>query len=150
MNDNESVIRKMTAAQGFAFAEDGDLYVPDGIKLKMKVPSELIPYCPHCHKPMSMNLRADDTFVEDMGWHQAAARYEDFLRRHERTHILYLELGVGGNTPGIIKYPFWRMTYQNPEAVYACVNYGEAFAPGEIAERSICIDGDIREVLKQI
>ena len=150
MNDNESVIRKMTAEQGFAFAEDGDLYVPGGIKLKMKVPSELIPYCPHCHKPMSMNLRTDDTFVEDMGWHQAAARYEDFLRRHERAHILYLELGVGSNTPGIIKYPFWRMTYQNPEAVYACVNYGEAFAPGEIAERSICIDGDIREVLKQI
>ena len=150
MNDNESVIRKMTAAQGFAYAEDGDLYVPDGIKLKMKVPSELIPYCPHCHKPMSMNLRTDDTFVEDMGWHQAAARYEDFLRHHERAHILYLELGVGSNTPGIIKYPFWRMTYQNPEAVYACVNYGEAFAPGEIAERSICIDGDIREVLKQI
>ena len=148
--DNEAAVRKMVAAQGFAFAKDGDLYVPDGIKLKMEVPSELIPYCPHCHKPMSMNLRTDDTFVEDMGWHQAAARYEDFLRRHERAHILYLELGVGGNTPGIIKYPFWRMTYQNPEAVYACVNYGEAFAPGEIAERSICIDGDIREVLKQI
>ena len=148
--DNGAAVHKMAAAQGFAFTEDGDLYVPDGIKLKMKVPSELIPYCPHCHKPMSMNLRADDTFVEDDGWHQAAARYEDFLRGHEGEHILYLELGVGGNTPGIIKYPFWQMTYQNPKAIYACVNNGEMYAPKEIADRSICIDWDIGEVLKEL
>ena len=99
---------------------------------------------------MSMNLRADMTFVEDEGWYRAAQRYEDFLRRHERMHILYLELGVGGNTPAIIKYPFWQMTYRNPMAVYACVNLGEAYAPGEIAGRAICIDGDIGEVLKQV
>lgn len=138
------------AAQGFVFMENGDLSVPDGTKLKMEVPPELIPYCPYCHKPMSMNLRADETFVEDEGWHKAARRYEEFLRQHAGQHILYLELGVGGNTPGIIKYPFWRMTYQNPKAVYACVNLGEAFAPEEIAERSVCINGDIGEVLKQV
>ncbi len=115
----------------------------------MKIPTELAPHCPVCGAPMSMNLRADDTFVEDDGWH-AARRYEDFLRRHEGEHILFLELGVGGNTPGIIKYPFWRMTYQNPEAVYACVNLGEAWAPREIRERSICIDGDIGTLLKKL
>ena len=129
--DNEAVIRKM-------FAEQKD----------MKIPGELVPRCPVCGAPMSMNLRADDTFVEDEGWHDAAGRYEDFIRSQEGLRVLYLELGVGGNTPGIIKYPFWRMTYENPKAVYACVNLGEAVAPKEIAERAICIDGDIGEVLE--
>ena len=129
--DNEVIVRKMLAEQK-----------------DMKIPAELVPYCPVCGAPMSMNLRADDTFVEDDGWHAAARRYEDFLRRREGERILFLELGVGGNTPGIIKYPFWRMTRQNPKAVYACVNYGEAYAPKEITDRSICIDGDIGTLLK--
>lgn len=131
--DNEDVIRKMLAEQK-----------------DMKIPAELVPHCPVCGAPMSMNLRADDTFVEDDGWHLAARRYEDFLRRHEGEHILFLELGVGGNTPGIIKYPFWKMTAKNPKAVYACVNLGAAWAPREIADRSICIDGDIGEVCGRI
>lgn len=97
-----------------------------------------------------MNLRADSTFVEDEGWHRASERYSDFLRRHRNVKVLFLELGVGFNTPGIIKYPFWQMTYQNPEATYACINYGDAAAPKEIAGRSICINGDIREVLSKL
>ena len=113
----------------------------------MRVPSEIVPKCPVCGKPMSMNLRADDTFVEDEGWHRAAERYDEFLRRHDGLHILFLELGVGMNTPVIIKYPFWKMTYANPKAVYACLNFGEAYAPDEIAGQSICINGDIHEVL---
>ena len=116
----------------------------------MRVPSELVPKCPVCGKPMSMNLRADDTFVEDEGWHRAAERYDEFLRRHEGLHILFLELGVGMNTPVIIKYPFWKMTYANPKAVYACLNFGEAYAPHEIAGRSICINGDIHKVLSEL
>ncbi|SEL43592.1 hypothetical protein SAMN02910353_02597 [Ruminococcus sp. YRD2003] len=116
----------------------------------MRVPSELVPKCPVCGKPMSMNLRADDTFVEDDGWHKAAERYDEFLRRHEGLHILFLELGVGMNTPVIIKYPFWKMTYANPKAVYTCVNYGEAYAPDEIRGQSICINGDIHEVLNAL
>ncbi|MBR6394114.1 MAG: Sir2 silent information regulator family NAD-dependent deacetylase [Ruminococcus sp.] len=113
----------------------------------MRVPSELIPHCPVCGKPMSMNLRADDTFVEDDGWHMAAERYNEFLRRHKGLHILFLELGVGMNTPAIIKYPFWKMTYANPNAVYACLNFGEAYVPDEIAKQSICINENIHEVL---
>lgn len=113
----------------------------------MRVPSELIPHCPVCGKPMSMNLRADDTFVEDDGWHMAAERYNEFLRRHKGLHILFLELGVGMNTPAIIKYPFWKMTYANPNAIYACLNFGEAYVPDEIAKQSICINADIHEVL---
>lgn len=97
---------------------------------------------------MSMNLRADNTFVEDEGWHRASERYALFLRRHQNMKILFLELGTGMNTPGIIKYPFWQMTYQNPKAVYACVNLGEAYAPKEIDSRAICINGDIGEVLE--
>ena len=131
--DNETVVRKMLVEQK-----------------NMKIPSGLIPYCPACGAPMSMNLRADDTFVEDEGWHAAAQRYAEFLRRHEGQHILFLELGVGGNTPVIIKYPFWRMTYQNPQAVYACVNLSEAYCPREIQRHAICIDRDIGKTIGQI
>ena len=116
----------------------------------MAVPSELIPFCPVCGAPMTMNLRADDTFVEDTGWHRAAQRYSDFLCSHRDRRVLFLEAAVGFNTPGIVKFSFWRMTAENPKAVYACVNLGEADAPREIASRSICIDGDIGEVLKKL
>ena len=97
-----------------------------------------------------MNLRSDDKFVEDEGWHRAAERYDNFLQAHSGQHILFLELGVGYNTPVIIKYPFWKMTAQNPKAVYACLNFGEAYAPDEIGEQSICINGDIHEALNSI
>lgn len=116
----------------------------------MMVPTELLPVCPHCGKPLTMNLRSDDTFVEDEGWHKAAWQYKDFLRARKGKHILFLELGVGYNTPAIIKYPFWQMTAGNPRVVYACVNYGEAYAPNEILDKSICIHGDIGEVLNRI
>ena len=116
----------------------------------MKIPAELIPKCPVCGRPMTMNLRCDDTFVQDEGWYAAAARYDDFIRRCEERHVLFMELGVGGNTPGIIKYPFWKMTAKNPEAVFACVNYGEAVCPKEIACRSVCINGDIGKVIDDL
>ena len=131
--DNEAVIREMMERQR-----------------EMRVPSELVPYCPHCGKPAAMNLRSDDTFVEDAGWHEAAGRYQAFLDQHERGRVLYWELGVGSNTPGIIKFPFWRRVYDNPAAVYTCINYGEAYAPKEIKARSICIDGDIGAALDEL
>ena len=146
--DNEDTVRKMVAAQGFGFKENGSLYLKDGTKPKAKIPSELVPFCPVCGRPMSMNLRADSTFVEDEGWRRAAKRYEEFIGRVKGRRTLYLELGAGMNTPGIVKFSFWRMTAANPRAVYACINYGEARAPREIADRSICINGDIGEVLK--
>lgn len=131
--DNESSVRKMLSEQK-----------------NMKIPSEQIPRCPVCGAPMTMNLRCDDSFVQDAGWHAAAARYEDFIRRHKNMQILFLELGVGENTPVIIKYPFWKMTAQNPCATYACINRGEASAPWEIQNRSICIQKDIAEVLADL
>ena len=116
----------------------------------MKIPSYLIPRCPVCGKPMSMNLRSDDTFVEDEGWKRAAARYTEFLKKYEGEKVVFLELGVGGNTPAIIKYPFWKMTYANKNATYVCINKGEAFCPDEIKNRSAVIDGDIGEILCDI
>lgn len=145
---NEETVRSMVAAQGYTIEPDGTLAPPE--TPKMIVPTELVPHCPRCGQPMSMNLRADDTFVEDDGWHRAAERYENFLRTRAGQHILFLELGVGYNTPVIIKYPFWRMTAKNPDAVYACLNQGQAICPGEIEKRSICIDGDIGEILVQL
>ncbi|MDO5120109.1 MAG: Sir2 silent information regulator family NAD-dependent deacetylase [Coriobacteriales bacterium] len=116
----------------------------------MRVPTELVPHCPVCGEPMSMNLRADDTFVEDEGWHAAARRYTEYLTAHQTGRVLYLELGVGGNTPVIIKYPFWRCTYDNPDATYACVNFGQAMTAREIVDQSIVIDADIDAVLDEL
>ena len=116
----------------------------------MLIPTELVPRCPKCGRPMTMNLRADETFVQDEGWYRAAERYDEFLRRHENLHILFLELGVGYNTPAIIKYPFWQMTAKNPKAVYACLNFGEAFCPEQIRPQAICMDADIGQVLHSL
>ena len=150
--DNQLFVEKMVREQGFVIQDDGGLELPEnGFEgIKMTVPSELVPRCPVCGKPMSMNLRADDTFVEDEGWNKAAGRYEDFLKENKDGNIVFLELGVGGNTPGIIKYPFWKMTYANPKAVYVCINKGEAEVPGEIEKQSICVNNDIYEVLKSL
>ena len=131
--DNETVIREMVARQK-----------------DMRVPTELLPVCPHCGRPLTVNLRADDLFVEDEGWHRAAERYENFLRTHAGQKLLFLELGVGFNTPVIIKYPFWRMTAGNPRAVYVCVNRRQAYCPQEIERQSVCIDADIGSVLAAI
>ena len=147
--DNAETVRAMALSQGWRITGDGLTPPEDGAPLKMTVPSELLPVCPVCGKPMTMNLRADDRFVEDEGWHRAAERYENFLRTRGGK-VLFWELGVGFNTPVIIKYPFWQMTAARPEAVYACVNFGEAVCPEQIRDRSICIDGDIGEVLRDL
>ena len=131
--DNEEVIREMVKRQ-----ED------------MKIPTELLPTCPHCGKPLTMNLRSDDTFVEDKGWHRAAERYENFFRTRAGQKILFLELGVGYNTPVIIKYPFWQMTAKNPNATYICINQGQAVCPQEIELQSVCINADIGQVLQSL
>ena len=131
--DNEEMIKKMYEQQK-----------------DMRIPSELIPKCPKCGKPLTMNLRSDDKFVEDDGWKLACSRYEVFLETHKTGKILFLELGVGYNTPVIIKYPFWKMTAQNPQATYACINFEEALCPEEIKDQAILITGDIGEVLKEM
>ena len=150
--DNQSTVEKMILAQGFVIQDDGSLELPEnGFEgIKMTVPSELVPRCPVCRKPMTMNLRCDDTFVEDEGWKRAASRYEDFLNKNKDGRIVFLELGVGGNTPGIIKYPFWNMTYANPQATYICINKGEAVVPREIEKQSVCVDSDIYEAMKSL
>ena len=145
--DNEEMIRKMVLSEGYRIGDHGELIVPESAEISMRVPSDLVPVCPDDGNLMTTNLRCDETFVEDEGWHQAAERYQDFLRRHKRLRVLYLELGVGMNTPVIIKFPFWKETEQNPNAFYACVNLGEAGCSREIADRSVCIDQGIGEVI---
>ena len=132
-NDNEETVRAMAEQQK-----------------DMKTPTELIPKCPVCGAPMTMNLRCDGSFVQDECWYAAASRYKDFIRRHSNSHILFLELGVGMNTPVIIKYPFWQMTKNNPNAVYACINQGQSFCPQDIWQQAICINADIGDTLSSI
>lgn len=131
--DNEEAVKRMVNEQK-----------------NLHIPSELVPYCPVCKKPMTMNLRCDNTFVQDKGWEEANNRYKSFLESNNESHILFLELGVGENTPVIIKYPFWRMTFQNKNAVYAYVNTGDVVAPQEIINRSIYINEDIGKVLEDL
>ena len=147
--DNEAWTMRAMEAQGFVRDEDGAFKIPENGAISMKLPTELIPTAPN-GDPVTMNLRSDDTFVEDAGWRKASAAYSDFLRRHENLHVLYLEIGVGANTPVIIKYPFWQMTRDNRQATYACLNYGEAYCPKEIEEQAICLDGDTAEVLGEL
>ena len=148
--NNEALIREMVEAQGYVIDVDGTLILPEGASPKMTIPPDLIPHCPKCGEPMSMNLRADHTFVEDEGWHMASERYAEFLRRHQNLKVLFLEAAVGFNTPTIIKYSFWRMAHEWKDAVYVCLNDGEAYAPDEIKKRAICINGDIGEILYQL
>lgn len=131
--DNEETVRRMVAEQR-----------------DMRVPTELVPHCPVCGRPMTMNLRCDNTFVQDEGWYAAYSRYEDFLRRHKGAKVVYLELGVGGNTPVIIKYPFWKMTHQNAKAVYVCINLSESCCPKEIQTRAVCINRDVGAALLEL
>ena len=131
--DNEETVRRMVAEQR-----------------DMRVPTELVPHCPVCGRPMTMNLRCDNTFVQDEGWYAAYSRYEDFLRRHGNAKVVYLELGVGGNTPVIIKYPFWKMTKGNSLATYVCINIDEAYIPRDIAKQSVGIQNDIGITLQDI
>lgn len=131
--DNEELVLKMVQSQK-----------------NMKIPSELVPYCPNCGQPMTTNLRCDDSFVQDEGWYKAKNRYDDFIRRHEGLKTVFLELGVGNNTPVWIKYPFQKMTAQNPNASYVCVNLGCVYAPPEIKGQSVCIDSDILTVIDKL
>jgi NAD-dependent SIR2 family protein deacetylase len=148
--DNEELIRQMVEAQGFSIGSDGTLLLPQSGSLQVTVPSRLVPTCPHCGEPMTMNLRSDNKFVEDEGWEAHSDTYWNFLDSHKQTKTLFLELGVGYNTPGIIKFPFWQMTYQWPDATYACLNYNETRVPEKIQEKSICINGDIGEILSNL
>lgn len=150
--DNYESVKKMVEAQGFVVAEDGTLEMPGGRAPLMEIPSDLVPMCPNCGRPLTMNLRVDGTFVEDAGWKAASEYYGEYLNTQldSEHNILLFELGVGGNTPVIIKYPFWRMTANDPGATYACVNLSDTYAPDEIRERSILIDGDIDETLRDL
>ena len=148
--DNEEWVMKALEAQGFIKNSDGIFEIPKDGEIRLEIPSELIPVCPDDGSKMTLNLRSDESFVENEGWHEASAAYWDFLQRQEGRHVLFLEIGVGANTPVIIKYPFWQMTDDNENAVYVCLNYSEACCPKQIEGRSICIDGDSGEVIRQL
>lgn len=148
--NNEDWVMKAMESQGFIKDKNGVFIVPDNKEIFMQIPTNLIPKCPDDNSDMTTNLRVDDSFVEDESWYKASETYYNFLEENKNKHILFLELGVGANTPMIIKYPFWQMTIDSEKAIYVCINYGEAFCPQEIEDRSICIDGDIASILEII
>lgn len=147
--DNEEIVKKMVVSQGYHI-EEGKLMIPEGTQIRCTVPTELVPRCPRCGRPMSMNLRADNTFVQDAGWDAAAMRYEKFMEDHRGQSVVFLELGVGYNTPGIIKYNFWQYAYNWRNAFYVCINKGDAYVPKEIENKAVGIDADLAEVIKNM
>ena len=149
-DDNKNWIMRAMEAQGFVRNEEGVFEISEKGEIMAEIPTELIPRHPVSGKELTTNLRSDDRFVEDEGWYKASAAYADFIREHNGKHVLFLEIGVGNNTPVIIKYPFWQMTDENPRVFYACLNYSEAYCPSQIKDRSVCIKGDSGEVIREI
>ena len=148
--DNESMVRQMILSQGFVIGAHNELTLPEGKTAAMRIPPELLPKCPNCGRPLTTNLRSDDRFVEDEGWQKAAVEYEIWLTEHQDQRTLFLEIGVGYNTPGIIKYNFWQQVFQNKRAAYACLNMEELQVPTEIRDRSIAIGGDSSQVIERL
>ena len=148
--DNEAAVRAMVLAQGFVIGEHNELILPEGITASTVVRSDFLPKCPNCGRPLTMNLRSDDKFVEDEGWQKVAVEYETWLTAHQGKRVVYLEIGVGYNTPGIIKYNFWQQVYRNPEATYACLNMEESLVPDAIKGRSVAIGGDSAQVIREL
>ena len=146
--DNRDAVLAMVRAQGFEIGPGGELILPEGRKAATAVPAELLPKCPVCGRPLTMNLRSDEKFVEDEGWRKAAEAYESWCAAHRGKRLVCLEIGVGYNTPGIIKYNFWRQVYGNPEATYVCLNMEEEPVPEEIRARSVVIAGDSARALR--
>ena len=148
--DNEEMLREMILSQGFVIGEHNALTLPEGREAAMRIPTELLPKCPNCGRPLTTNLRADDRFVEDEGWQEAAVEYEAWLTAHQHQKVVYLEIGVGFNTPGIIKYNFWQQVYRNEETTYVCLNMESNPVPDEISDRSIMISGDSSRVIHEL
>ena len=148
--DNEEMLRQMILSQGFVIGEHNALTLPEGREAAMRIPTELLPKCPNCGRPLTTNLRADDRFVEDEGWQEAAVEYEAWLTAHQHQKVVYLEIGVGFNTPGIIKYNFWQQVYRNEETTYVCLNMESNPVPDEISDRSIMISGDSSRVIHEL
>ncbi|MBR5345246.1 MAG: Sir2 silent information regulator family NAD-dependent deacetylase [Clostridia bacterium] len=148
--DNQAIIRRMVSAQGYTIEEGNKLTLPEGKSAAMTIPSDLIPKCPNCGRPLTMNLRSDDRFVEDEGWQNAAVEFEVWLTAHQGKRVVFLEIGVGYNTPGIIKYSFWQQVYRNPDAAYVCLNMEDMPVPDAIRDRSVAISGDSAEIIRKL
>lgn len=148
--ENETLIRDMILSQGYTIGGHNQLVLPEGKTASMAIPSALLPKCPNCSRPLTMNLRSDDTFVEDEGWHNAAERYASWISEHQDKSVVYLEIGVGYNTPGIIKYSFWQYVYRNSKATYACLNMDQSPVPDQIESRSIVISGDSHQIIQEL
>jgi NAD-dependent SIR2 family protein deacetylase len=148
--DDKDLLRQMIAAQGYVEDAQGHFHAPEDHAVRMTVPEDLIPHCPVCGREMDFNLFWDDRFVRDKGWHIAHDRYEAWLSEHKTGKMLYLELGVGFNSPGVIKYPFWQMTADNPDAVFATIDLNQPCTWKSIMDRSIVIQGDLDQAVSDL
>lgn len=122
----------------------------DSARQDCVIPSELVPKCPVCGGKMDMNLRCDNYFVEDEEWHEAADRYADFLKMNKGKNVVLLELGVGFNTPIIIRFPFEKLVRENKSYSMIRLNLDEAVVPESFGKRAIGIGGDMAKVISDI
>lgn len=148
--DNKQLIIKMLISQNFLEKTKSGYQIADKSKWKMSIDSNLIPKCPVCNKNMTMNLRADETFIQDEGWLEHAQLYENFINKAKDKNLLLMEFGVGYNTPVIIKYPFEKMTYSFLNTNLLRFNKDYAFCPKEIENKTLLFDEDIQDVLSKM
>ena len=146
--DNYNIIKDMLIDQGFSFNSKGELLVGD--KIKTEVSENLIPKCPVCGGEMDFNLRGGYNFVQDEGWYEHRKLYDDFITKYKNDDILYIEIGVGYDTPSIIKYNFWNKVGLNEKAKYISINLEEYEVPEKIKDRTIILLGDADEIINKI
>lgn len=114
------------------------------------IPTELVPHCPVCGGKMTMHLRCDNYFVEDEKWHESADRYADFLEQNKDKKVVLLELGVGFNTPVIIRFPFEKLVRERDKYSLIRLNMNEAVIPESFKKRAVGIGGDMAEAVNDI
>lgn len=131
--DAEDIFRKMDAARKDCL-----------------IPSKLVPKCPVCGGKMAMHLRCDNYFVEDEAWHEACDRYADFLEQNEGKRLVLIELGVGFNTPIIIRFPFEKLLYEHTSYSLIRLNKDEAVVPESLGKRALGIGGDMAQAITDI
>ncbi|RTR40564.1 Sir2 silent information regulator family NAD-dependent deacetylase [Shewanella canadensis] len=131
--DNESQISAMAAQQA-----------------DCQIPSELVPYCPNCGEPMMLHVRIDNTFVENSNWHAAKQGYSEFLGQFHNQKLLLLELGVGFNTPTIIRFPFEQFSRQFPHTHLIRLNKDDARSQDKLKAHNLLVEDDICQWLNKL
>ena len=148
--DNKDIVLKMLKSQNFITEKNGKMEITNSSCWKMTIDNTLIPKCPICGENMEMNLRSDDRFVQDEQWHRHAELYSKFINKANGKNVVLFEVGVGFNTPAIIRFPFENFVFNQNNFYLLRLNKDYAFCPKEIENKTILFDENIEKVLNDL